>query len=492
MSIHEECGVFGAIAPENVDIAQIVYYGLYALQHRGQESCGIVVNDDGVFASHKDLGLVGEVFSDGKLGLLPRGKMAVGHVRYGTTGGNVRSNCQPIEVNHQKGRMAIAHNGNLSNAAELRDQLELSGAIFHTTSDTETIAYIVTKERLTSDSIEEAVSRAMDTLDGAYSLVLMSAQKMICARDPYGFRPLCYGKTADNIYVIASETAALKAVGAEFVRDIEPGEILVFEGGHIRALREHCNKKPQRICAFEYIYFARPDSVIEGVSVHSARVRAGEILAKSHPVDADVVIGVPDSGLDAALGYSRASGIPYSIGLIKNKYIGRTFISPAESGRLDQVMIKLAAVEENIRGKRVVLVDDSIVRGTTVGRLVKLLRSAGASEIHMRISSPPFLHPCYYGTDIDSESHLIACKYSAGEIAGLIGADSLGYLPVGKLEEMIGSSGYCSACFDGCYPTATPSDTRKDRFERKLSEKRKEEDCDADFHENSHSRTIQR
>ena len=343
MSIHEECGVFGVISPNTSDIANIVYYGLYALQHRGQESCGIVVNDDGVFTSHKDLGLVGEVFSSDILALLPSGQMAVGHVRYGTTGGTNRNNCQPIEVNHQKGRMAIAHNGNLSNAAELRNKLEMAGAIFHTTSDTETIAYIVTKERLSCSSIEEAVSRAMNTLDGAYSIVLMSPQKLICARDPYGFRPLCYGKTADGVYVVASESTALKAVGAELLRDVLPGEILIIDGKTVTSRNEHCDKKAKKLCSFEYIYFARPDSVIDGISAHAARFRAGEILAKHHPIEADVVIGVPDSGLDAALGYSKASGIPYTIGLIKNKYIGRTFISPGQPSRLDQVKIKLSA-----------------------------------------------------------------------------------------------------------------------------------------------------
>lgn len=472
MSLHEECGVFGAFAKQNIDIANLVYYGLYALQHRGQESCGIVVNDDGLFTSHKDLGLVGEVFGNGVLSRMPSGKMAVGHVRYGTTGGNSRANCQPIEVNHQKGRVAIAHNGNLSNAAELRNQLELSGAIFHTTSDTEIIAYIVTKERLTSSSIEEAVSRAMNILEGAYSLVLMSPQKLILARDPHGFRPLCFGKTADDVYVAASESAALTAVGAELVRDVAPGEIVVFDGDRVISRTEHCGKRPEKLCAFEYIYFARPDSVVDGISVHKARFRAGEILAERHPAEADLVMGVPDSGLDAALGFSRASGIPYSIGLIKNKYIGRTFISPGQSTRLDQVRIKLAAIEENVRGKRIVLVDDSIVRGTTSGRIVKLLREAGAREIHMRISSPPFRHPCYYGTDIDSEEKLIACRYRVEEIARIIGADSLGYLPVESLKDMIGNENYCSACFDGAYPTEIPKDTRKNRFEQKLSAKR--------------------
>lgn len=471
MSIHEECGVFGVISPSSCELANLVYYGLYALQHRGQESCGIVVNDDGIFVSHKDLGLVGEVFQPSILASMPNGKIAVGHVRYGTTGGTNRNNCQPIEVNHQKGRMAIAHNGNLSNSAELRNRLELSGAIFHTTSDTETIAYIVTKERLVSDSIEEALSKAMNTLDGAYSMVLMSPQKLICARDPYGFRPLCYGKTEDGMYVVASETAALKAVGAQLVRDVQPGEILVFDGKKVVSRKEHCGKKEKRLCVFEYIYFARPDSVVDGISVHTARFRAGQILAKYHPAEADVVIGVPDSGLDAALGFSKESGIPYTIGLIKNKYIGRTFISPGQSSRLDQVKIKLSVIEENVKGKRIVLVDDSIVRGTTSGRIVKLLREAGALKIHMRISSPPFLHPCYYGTDIDSCENLIACKSTVNEIAKAIGADTLGYLPVNELGTMVGSSQYCSACFDGRYPTSIPSDTRKDRFEQKLSEK---------------------
>lgn len=473
MSIHEECGVFGVMSPQAADVAGLCYYGLYALQHRGQESCGIVVNDDGVFSSHKDLGLVSEVFSDDALSRLPRGTMAVGHVRYGTTGGNNRNNCQPIEVNHQKGKMALCHNGNLSNAMELRDRLELSGAIFHTTSDTETIAYIVTQERLQSPSIEDALSAAMVRLDGAYSLVLMSAQKLICARDPYGFRPLCYGKTPDGTYAVASESCALTAIGAEFIRDLEPGEILVFGPDGLTSRREHCGTRPKKLCVFEYIYFARPDSVIDGMSVHAARLRAGKILAREHPVEADIVVGVPDSGLDAALGYSRESGIPYGIGLIKNKYIGRTFISPGQDTRLDQVKIKLSAVEESVRGKRIVLIDDSIVRGTTSGRIVKLLREAGAKEIHMRISAPPFLHPCYYGTDIDSREHLIACHHTAEETAALIGADSLGYLPVSALKDLAGGNGYCSACFDGAYPTPVPTDTRKDRFEQKLSERRK-------------------
>lgn len=471
MAIHEECGVFGVMSTKKENVAGIAYYGLYALQHRGQESCGIVVNDDGVFSSYKDLGLVSEVFSKDTLSHLPEGSMAVGHVRYGTCGETTRNNCQPIEVNHQKGKMALAHNGNLSNALELRDKLELSGAIFHTTSDTETIAYVITRERLTTPSIEEAVSNAMNLLEGAYSLVLMSSTKMIATRDPYGFRPLCYGLMPDGAYVVASESCALSAVGAEFVRDLMPGEILVFRQNGMESRKEHCGKQKKRTCIFEYIYFARPDSVIDGVSVHESRMRAGELLAESYPVDADIVIGVPDSGLDAALGYANRAGIPYGIGLIKNKYIGRTFIAPGQNERLDKVRIKLSPVKSVINGKRVVLIDDSIVRGTTSKRIVKLLRDAGAKEIHMRISAPPFLHPCYYGTDIDSEENLIASHHSMEEITEMIGVDSLGYLGVDKLGKLIENEDYCAACFNGEYPTKTPADLRKDRFERKLSER---------------------
>ena len=470
-SIHEECGVFGAFSPKPCKIANTVYYGLYALQHRGQESCGICVCRDGLFYSHKDLGLVGDVFSRRELDALPEGAMAVGHTRYGTTGATNRANCQPIEVNHQKGRLALAHNGNLSNALELRSRLELGGAIFHTTSDTEIIAYIITQERLTAPSIEAAVSRATDRLEGAYSLVLMSAQKLICVRDRHGFRPLCYGVTPEGGYIAASESCALEAVGARFVRDVLPGEIVVFDREGVHTDRTHCGTASQKTCIFEYIYFARPDSVIDGVSVHASRLRAGELLAAEHPAEADVVIGVPDSGLDAALGYSRASGIPYGIGFIKNKYIGRTFISPGPSERADQVRIKLSAIGETVRNKRVVMIDDSIVRGTTSSRIISLLRSAGAREVHMRVSSPPFLNPCYYGTDIDSRENLIACRCTVEETAREIGADSLGYLPVSRLAELIGSHGFCGACFTGNYPTAVPDSGQKCRFERPLSER---------------------
>ena len=475
MSIHEECGVFGVFSPEPTNVAAMAYYALYALQHRGQESCGITVNDDGVFSSHKDLGLVNDVFSREVLSRFPEGKIAIGHVRYGTTGATSRRNCQPLAINHQKGQMALAHNGNLSNADLLRDKLELAGAIFHTTIDTEIIAYLITQARLKVRSIEEAVSQAMNRLEGAYSLCLMSSTKLIAVRDPQGFRPLCYGRMPDGTWVVASESCALSAVGAELERDLLPGEILVFTKDGMTSRVEHCHTKPRKSCVFEYIYFARPDSIIDGVSIHAARTRAGEILAACHPVDADVVIGVPDSGLDAALGYSRTSGIPYGIGLIKNKYIGRTFIAPGQENRVDKVRIKLNPIDETVRGKRVVLIDDSIVRGTTSKCITDLIRKAGAKEIHLRISAPPFLHPCYYGTDIDSSDKLVAAHHTLEEITQIVGADTLGYLPIGSLPTLAGDIPCCDACFSGDYPTSIPKNTNKNRFETKLSKSSKEE-----------------
>lgn len=471
-NLHEECGVFGIYTPQPGDIAHSVYYGLFALQHRGQESCGIVVNDDGIFNSYKDVGLVNDVFTPEILKSLGKGSIAVGHVRYGTTGTDGRLNAQPIVVDHVKGRMALAHNGNLVNSYELRNALELEGSIFHTTSDTEVISYILTKERLVCSSIEEAVNRTMYKIQGAYSLVIMSPSKLIAARDPRGFRPLCYGQRDDGSYIVASESCALDSVGATLVRDIDPGEIVIFDKNGVRTIRDHCGTAPRSLCVFEYIYFSRPDSVVDGYSVHSARVRAGEFLAEESPVEADVVIGVPDSGLDAALGYSRRSGIPYSIGFIKNKYIGRTFIAPGQEIREDKVKIKLNPISETVKGKRVVMIDDSIVRGTTCARIVGLLREAGAKEVHVRISSPPFTNPCYYGTDIDSKEALIACRHTIPEICRILGADTLAYLSEENVKKLCGdaSEGYCSACFDGKYPTSIPNDSGKSRFERKISE----------------------
>ena len=479
--LHEECGVFGVFSPQTSDVASTAYYGLFALQHRGQESCGIVVNDDGIFQSYKDTGLVNDVFTPQILAKLGEGNMAVGHVRYGTTGGNDRSNAQPIVVNHIKGRMALAHNGNIVNCEQLRRELELEGSIFSTTSDTEVISYIITKERLKAPSIEQAVNQAMRRVKGAYSLVIMSPSKLIAVRDAHGFRPLCYGKTEDGRYVVASESCALDAVSAKFIRDIRPGEIVVFDQDGARSITDHCGEADGSLCVFEYIYFARPDSVIDGCSVHNARMRAGAFLALEHPVQADVVIGVPDSGLDAAVGYAKQAGIPYEIGFIKNKYIGRTFIQPGQKSREDKVKIKLNPIADVVRGKRIVMIDDSIVRGTTSARIVKLLREEGAKEIHMRVSAPPFLNPCYYGTDIDSRENLIAASHSVEEIAKIIGVDSLGYLSVESVKQIakgLHGTGYCTACFDGAYPTEIPETTSKNRFESKISAQEKKQESE--------------
>ncbi len=469
--IHEECGVFGIYRPKNSDVASLAYYALYALQHRGQESAGIVVNDDGLFRSVRDVGLVSEVFPPEKMAELGTGSIAVGHVRYGTTGTDNKRNVQPILVNHFKGRMALAHNGNLVNSHELRMQLESSGSIFQTTTDSEVIAHIIVKERLKKPSIEEAVSAAMDHIKGAYSLVISSPTKLIAARDPYGFRPLCMGSFKDGSVIFASETCALDAIGADFVRDIKPGEIVVVDDKGIRSDTSHSGKVPKKLCVFEFIYFARPDSVIDGTSVHTARQRAGAFLALDHPVQADVVIGVPDSGLDAALGYSRQSGIPYGQGFIKNKYIGRTFISPTQTMRENEVNIKLNPIRSVVEGKRVVLIDDSIVRGTTCRRTIDLLRKAGATEIHMRVSAPPFVSECYYGTDIDDKNKLIANHHTVEEIAEIIGVDSLGYLSLSDVVKLADNTegGFCTACFGGGYPTDIPKDGGKDRFEFKIN-----------------------
>ena len=468
-SIHEECGVFGIFENKKTDVAPSVYFGLYALQHRGQESCGIAVCDDGVISHRRSDGLVSEVFSKQELEKLGQGNMAVGHVRYSTTGGKSRNNIQPLVIRHVKGNMALVHNGNLTNAQQLRREFELSGAIFHGTSDTEAIAYAIVRERLSCSSTEQAVERAMPFIKGAYSCILMTATKLIAFRDPCGFRPLCIGRTHDGAYVIASESCALETVGAEFERDVRAGEIVVVSNDGIRSIDTHCTEK-NSICIFEYIYFARPDSVINGVSVHHARIKAGEILAEHSPANADVVIGVPDSGIDSALGYAQKSGIPYGIGFIKNKYIGRSFIQPEQHQRENAVKIKLNAIRETVSGKSVVMIDDSIVRGTTSARIVKLLRDAGAKEVHVRISSPPFLHSCYFGTDIDSEENLIAGKCSTHEeIKKFIGADSLAYLPVECLGEIIGNKfGFCNGCFTGNYPTDVSGAGGKNKFDQKI------------------------
>ena len=471
--LHEECGVFGVFSARTAQVAPLAYYALYALQHRGQESAGIVVNDDGVFSAYRDVGLVSEVFPPERLAALGTGNIAVGHVRYGTTGSDNKRNVQPILINHYKGRLALAHNGNLTNSHELRRELESRGSIFQTTTDSEVIAYIIVQERLRTPSIEDAVSAAMDKIKGAYSLVISSPSKLIAVRDPHGFRPLCMGRLKDGSVVFASESCALDAVGAAFERDVRPGEIVVADKSGVRSIDTHCGTVPSSLCVFEFIYFARPDSVVDGSSVHVARQRAGAFLALEHPVQADVVIGVPDSGLDAALGYSRQSGIPYGMGFIKNKYIGRTFISPTQTMRENEVNIKLNPVRSVVEGKRVVLIDDSIVRGTTCRRTIDLLRRAGAKEIHMRVSAPPFVSECYYGTDIDDKDKLIATHHTVDEIAEIIGVDSLGYLSIQDVVKLADNthSGFCTACFGGGYPTEIPAPGGKDRFECKISEK---------------------
>ena len=451
MAIHEECGVFGVYDPAG-GCARTTYYGLYALQHRGQEACGIATMQGLELRFHKDLGLVGEVFDAQKLDELG-GTLAVGHVRYSTTGGVRRENAQPLTLKYVKGTLAVAHNGNLVNTAELRTAFEYRGAIFQTTTDSELIAYAIAQERLRCASAEEAVCRAVKGLRGAFSLLVMSPQKLIAVRDPWGFRPLCMGRRGDAV-IFASESCALHAVGAQFERELDPGEIVVVEGTQVRSIRENCQGSSSHMCIFEYIYFARPDSVLCGQSVHLARRNAGRLLAREFPVEADVVIGVPDSGLDAAMGFAEESGIPYGVGLVKNRYIGRTFITPGQESREQAVRIKLGALASCVAGKRVVMVDDSIVRGTTSKQIVSLLREAGATEVHMYSSAPPFIAPCYFGTDIPDRDALIACNYTQEEMREMIGADSLHFLSLEALHQIAPQAdcGFCDGCFTGTYP----------------------------------------
>ena len=469
--LHEECGVFGIYRFKENSAVEECYRALYALQHRGQESCGMAINNSGVIRCHKGVGLVTEVFTGEKLSHIEDGNIAVAHCRYGTMGTQNVANAQPLVVNHLKGAMALCHNGSLTNAAELRRQYELQGAIFHATSDSEVIAYTITQQRIRTNSIEDAVRATMNIIEGAYSLVIMSATKLIAVRDPHGFRPLCMGRIGDDI-VFASETCGLDAIGATFERDILPGEMVVVSKEGLKAYKP-IDVPNKGLCVFEYIYFARPDSVVDSVSVHEARLRAGALLARSNPVDADVVIGAPDSGLDAALGYARESGIPYGIGLIKNKYIGRTFIQPKQQQRSDSVRIKLNAVSATVKDKRVVMVDDSIVRGTTSARVVKILRDAGAKEVHVMFSAPPFRHACWFGTDIDNEDVLIANHHSEEEIGKIIGADSIGFLRIEDLAKLTGDKQLplCIGCFSGEYPVEPPKSQAKYKFEIPLEKK---------------------
>lgn len=458
--IHEECGVFGAYDLDGNDVVSTIYYGLFALQHRGQESCGIAVTDTkgpkGKVKSCKGMGLVSEVCTEENLERLS-GNLGVGHVRYSTAGESSIHNTQPLVLNYVKGTLSLAHNGNLVNTPELRRELEQTGAIFQTTIDTEVIAYHIARERLQSATVEEAVVRAMKKLSGAYSLVIASPRKLIGARDPFGFHPLCIGKR-NNAYILASETAALSAVDAEFIRDVKPGEVVMINEDGIHSDTSQCGKKLAK-CVFEYIYFSRPDTRFDGVSVYNSRIMAGRILAQSHPVEADVVVGVPDSGNAAALGYALESGIPFGMAFVKNSYVGRTFIKPKQSVRASSVRIKLNVLPEVVQGKRVVMIDDSIVRGTTSAKIVRMLKNAGATEVHVRISSPPFLYPCYFGTDVPTGDQLIAHNNSIEQIREMIGANSLGYLAVERLAEMLGGdTGYCDACFTGKYPIEPPKE----------------------------------
>ncbi len=463
--LHEECGVFGIYdATNETNVVQKTYMALYALQHRGQESCGIAVNNNGAVSLHKDLGLVPDVFTREHLDGLGSGQIAIGHTRYSTTGQPYRFNAQPLLSRHFKGLMVLAHNGNLINASELKSNLEHKGITFQTTTDTEVISSVIIEQWLQTDSLEEAVQIAMFHLKGAYSLVLSCADKLLAVRDPYGFRPLCLGRLG-NAWLVASESCALECIGAEFVRDIEPGEIIVIDKKGPRSINIHCGKNEGGICIFEYCYFARPDSTIEGVSVHKSRLRAGQLLAKDYPVEADVVIGVPDSGVDAALGYAQESGIPYGVGFIKNRYIARTFIQPTQSQRENSVKIKLNALRETVSGKRVVMLDDSIVRGTTSKRIVEILRNAGAKEVHLRIAAPPFKFPCYFGTDVDRPENLIANKVPLEKLTELIGVDSLGYLKLEHLPKLIPECKlkFCEGCFSGKYPVDVPEKQYKDQ-----------------------------
>ena len=449
MAIHEECGRFGIHGSKFC--ASDVYYGLFSLQHRGQESCGIATNDDASIECVKGMGLVSDVLSSDKISNL-KGDIAIGHVRYSTAGGSVPENAQPIVTQYSKGTLSIAHNGNLTNAFELKRELEDKGAIFHTTTDSEVIAYLIAQKRSTTPSVEEAVKEVMGLIKGGYALLVMSPRKLIAARDPFGLKPLVMGKLDDAV-IFCSETCALEAVGATFIRDIKPGEIVIVENGDIRSIDSGL-KRPMKKCVFEYIYFARPDSVIDGISVATARREAGRILARRHPCDCDIVIGVPESGIDAALGFAAESGIPYEKGFVKNSYVGRTFIKPSQEQRQQAVKIKLNPISSVVNGKRVVIIDDSIVRGNTIANQVNMLRNAGATEVHVRISSPPFMHPCYYGTDVPDEDYLIACQHTIPEICSIIGADSLGYLEPKDLDDMLGGDDfrYCDACFTGDYP----------------------------------------
>lgn len=468
-NLHEECGVFGMYDMNGGNVANSIYYGLFALQHRGQESCGIAVTDTkgkkGSYHVYKGMGLCNEVFTPEILENL-KGNVGVGHVRYSTAGSSTRENAQPLVLSYVKGILGMAHNGNLVNAPQLREELAYTGAIFQTTIDSEVIAYLIARERIKTSSVEEAIGNTMNKLQGAYSLVVMSPRKLVGARDPQGFKPLCIGKR-ENTYILSSETCALDTIGAEFVRDVEPGEIVTISSDGIASDKSRCVREKQARCVFEYIYFARPDSVFDGVGVYESRIKAGRFLAMDEPVEADIVVGVPESGNAAALGYAMESGIPYGVAFVKNSYVGRTFIKPKQSSRESAVRVKLNVLRSAVEGKRVIMIDDSIVRGTTSSLIVNQLREAGAKEVHLKVSAPPFLHPCYFGTDIPNEQQLIAHNRTVDEICKVIGADSLSYLRMDRLKELSNGLPICTACFSADYPIEPPKeDIRGEYFDK--------------------------
>jgi len=457
----DECGVFGVYSPEGYDVASITYFGLYALQHRGQESAGIAVADGKEIKCYKNMGLVSDIFNEKILTDL-KGMSAIGHVRYSTAGASSINNAQPITAKYKLGSLAIAHNGNLVNADVIRELLEDGGTVFQTSSDTEVVLHLI--GRAAKKGIERAIVDAIQAVKGSYAIVIQTEQKLIGVRDPHGIRPLCLGKI-NNSYILCSESCALDTVGAEFIRDVNPGEIVIIDENGIKSIN-FAEKTKCETCSFEYIYFARPDSTIDEINVYEARIRAGRMLFRENPVEADVVIGVPDSGIPAAVGFSRESGIPFEIGFIKNKYVGRTFITPSQEIRERAVSVKLNPLKVNVEGKRVVIIDDSIVRGTTSRKLVEALIKAGAKEIHFRISSPVVKFPCYFGIDTPYRSELIGSRLSVEEINKEIGADSLGFISIDGLLESLGKDkGFCLGCFSGVYPVSAPIEMPKDRME---------------------------
>lgn len=462
--LHEECGVFGIFTRNQHEIENHIYYGLYALQHRGQESAGMAVSDGERIRHHKGMGLVAEAFSQEDLTRLKGGILGIGHVRYSTTGASDIENAQPLVMQYRQGTLALAHNGNLINVEALRETLAEDGVVFQTTLDTEVIANLIS--RYSKDrELGEAIAQAMADVQGSYAMVMMDRKRLIGIRDPHGMRPLVLGRLQDS-YVLASESCAFDAIGADFIRDVKPGEIVMIDR---EGLHSYQTPVPlcSALCIFEFVYFARTDSVIDGVSVYLARRQAGRLLAQEHPIEADLVIGVPDSGITAALGYAEESGIPFGEGLIKNRYVGRTFIQPQQHLRDQGVLVKLNALRHIVKGKKVVMVDDSIVRGTTSKKIVAMLRTAGAREVHMRISSPPVAYSCHFGIDTPYRSQLLASGRTVADMATNIGVDSLGFLSEeGLLKTVEGSGcGFCLGCFSGRYPMEVPPDREKFVFD---------------------------